>query len=210
MLKPTAWLLGLLLCLPCSAFAQRRWNAVELKALGKEAIIDIAAKEIQRKYPEFSKELFGHIKVLVDEASVYVSFVMPIRYVPRDSTAYYGVLYGLADPDGPFSSWNSEANPEDLFRPGDTRFFQPTEESSEAIALVLKALEIRPEDVYWRESVTIVEQETTYDVTCDSPSTISKHTVTKGTGEIVSHGHSHWLHSPGEDDGRLEEFDDPS
>ncbi len=210
MIKPTAWLVGLLLCLPCSVFAQKRWEADELKALGREAIIDIAEKEIQKDHPEFSKELFGHIKVLVDEVSVYVSFVMPIRYVPRDSTAYYGVLYGLADPDGPMSSWNSQSNPKDLYKESDTRFFQPTEESSEAIALVLKALEIQAEDVHWQESVTIHEQETTYSVTFNSPATVSDHTVTKGTGEIVSHGHSHWMPMPGEDEGRLEEFDNPS
>ena len=208
MIQPTAWLVTLLLCLPCSAFAQKRWNADELKALGREAIIDIAEKEIQKDHPEFSKELFDHIKVLVDEVSVYVSFVMPIRYVPRDSTAYYGVLYGLADPDGPISSWDSQANPKDLYKASGTRFFQPTDESTEAIALVLKALEIQAEDVHWRESVTIHEQETAYEVTCDSPSTVSDHTVTKGSGEIVSHGHSHWM--PGEDEGRFEEFDGPS
>lgn len=210
MIKPTAWLAGLLLCLPCSAFAQKRWNADELKAIGREGIVAIAEKEIQKDHPEFSKELFDHIKVLVDEASVYVSFVMPIRYVPRDSTAYYGVLYGLADPNGPMSSWNRESNPKDLYKGGDTRFFQPTAESSEAIALVLEALEIQAEDVHWQESVTIHEQETTYDVTFDSPTTVSDHMVTKGTGEIVSHGHSHWLPTPGEDEGRWEEFDDPS
>ena len=209
MIKPTAWLVGLLVCLPCSAFAQKRWNADELKALGREAIIDIAEKEIQKDHSGFSKELFDHIKVLVDEGSVYVSFVMPIRYVPRDSFAYYGILYGLADPDGPMGSLDRESNPKDFYKGGDTRFFRPTDESSEATALVLEALGIQVEDLHWKESLTILEQENTYDVTFDSPTTISEHTVTKGTGEIVSHGHSHWLPMPGGDESRFEEFDEP-
>ena len=202
MIKPTAWLVGLLLCISCSPTAPKQWHAYELQALGKEAIIDIAEKEIQQDHPEFSKENFDHIKVLTDDVSVSVSFVMPIRYVPRNSTAYYGVLYGLAEPGGPISSWDRQSNPKnsythDLYKEDDTRFFQPTDESTEAIALVLKALELQAEDVHWEESVTIYEQETTYDVTFNSPTTISNHTVTKGTGEVVNHGHSHWLPMPG-------------
>ena len=209
MTKRTPWLAGLLLFLTFVALAQKeRKTAGELKALGKEAIIEIAEKEIQEDFPEFSKENYDYVKVLVDEHSVYVSFVMPILYVPRNSTAYYGLLWGLEDPNGPTASFETESNPRNAFGAVERQFFQPTEESAQAIAFVLKAIGVKAEDIPYRETLTIHEHESTYEVSFDSPGAGSLYTIAKETGEILERMDSHYYPPPGDEGNRLEEFAD--
>ncbi len=68
---------------------------------------------------------------------------------------------------------------------------QPTEESDRVISFVLGALDIDAGSLRFRETVIITEKESTFEVSFESPDTGSRFTVAKGTGEVVSHGHSH-------------------
>ena len=210
MLKKSIWLACLLLYLPSHAFAQTATRkASDLKKLGREAIIEIAEEAIKQRNEDFSRENFDRIKVLVKTSSVYVSFSIPVRYVPLNSSAYYGVLYGLADPKGPMSSWDTVSNPPEAFDSKKITFFQPTEASDRVISFVLGALDIDAGTLSDQDTVTITEQENAFDVSIESPDAGSSYTVAKVTGEVQSHGHSHNFPMPGvEGEERFEELVD--
>ncbi|MEM7352515.1 MAG: hypothetical protein AAF657_17070 [Acidobacteriota bacterium] len=208
MLKKAPWLAGLLLCLPGVVRAQAvSPTANDLKALGREVIIERAVDEIRQRHEDFSREHFDQIKVLVNESSVYVGFAMSVRYVPLNSRAYYDLFWGLVDPSGVKRTYSPVANPreaEDLEQP---RFFQPNAASARAIAFVLGALDIDAGALHDRETVTIREQASTFEVEVESPQTGSSYTVAKGTGEVLDARHSHNLPAGG-GESRFEELVD--
>lgn len=69
----------------------------ELRELGRHALIEMAAKRIAAddETGTFNKENFSRIKVQVIQESLYVSFDMPVRYVPSGSEYYYGASVEL-------------------------------------------------------------------------------------------------------------------
>ncbi len=206
----------LVLCSACNANEVRieglRHTAPELKALGKEAIIEIAEKEIQEEFEEFSKENFDRIKVLVNEDSVYVTFGMSARYVPKNSVAFYGLLWGLAVPArGIGASFDNVANPRNATDLGEPRFFQPDATSEEAIAFVLKVLEADGETLYGSDEMTIREEDSVYKVNIENQYAGAGYTISRETGEILDGWHADNFPMPGGDEGGLglKEFVEP-
>lgn len=216
-LRRPAFLACLVLCSACNAhdvpIEGLPHTAPELKALGREAIIEIAEKEIQEEYEEFSKEHFDRIKVLVNEDSVYVTFGMSARYVPKNSVALYGLLWGLVVPRHSHigASFDNAANPQNATDLGEPRFFQPDATSEEAIAFVLKALEAEGETLYEQDVMTIREEDTVYAVSIESPDTGAGYTISRETGEILDGWHGHNMPIPGGNEGglKLEELVEP-
>jgi hypothetical protein len=75
----------------------REFDVNELRELGRDALIEMAAARIieNDETGTFHKENFSRVKVQVIEESIYVSFDMPVRYVPSGSEYYYGASVEL-------------------------------------------------------------------------------------------------------------------
>jgi len=113
----------------------------KFKKLGRERIIQLAAEEVRREVDSesnFKVENFDQIKVMASEKNIYVTFSMPFRYVPLNSSAYYGVYVSLTED---MMSCRPHDNREDEYNyRQELKFFVPTKESKKAIALVINAI----------------------------------------------------------------------
>ena len=113
----------------------------KFKKLGRERIIQLAAEELRREADSesnFKVENFDQIKVMASEKNIYVTFSMSFRYVPLNSSAYYGVYVSLTED---MMSYRSHDNREDEYNYRQLlKFFVPRKESKKAIAFVINAI----------------------------------------------------------------------
>ncbi|NUM82279.1 hypothetical protein HUU42_15900 [bacterium] len=168
----------------------------EMKALGRDSLIAIAASRAQSSYPDFKTDLFDRIRVKVSRGSLWVIFEQVIRFVPRKSAFIYDMSVNLTENSigtGPIE------NDRELKDFEDYQFFKPTKESRKAIEFVLNAInkdnEIGdipegklPDDT----QMTVIEKSDHYAIEVDSYSTVSHYKIKKGSGKIYDASHKHY------------------
>lgn len=168
----------------------------EMKALGRDSLIAIAAERAKNSYPDFRIDLFAHIRVKISRSSLWVIFDNPIRFVPRKSAFIYDMSVNLTENSigtGPIE------NDKELKDFEEYQFFKPTKESRKAIEFVLNAVnkdneigDIPDGKLPDGTQMTIIEKSDHYAIEVDSYSTVSHYKIKKSSGKIYDASHKHY------------------
>lgn len=179
----------------------------EIKGLGRDGIIKLVVDNIigssSADGKTFELENFDLIKVMASDRTVYVTFDMSVRYVPRRSRFCYGLYINITEKT---SSMATIGNPSEYKGSGQTRYFQPTEESRKAIAFVKEALERAGTDVM--EPYTIFDMRKHYDIEMVNEWIERGLKVDKGTGKVSEEYHNHLVPPPDREDEVEEVFEE--
>lgn len=83
-------------------------------ALGREKLIEIAARRILEdgRFQGFDIENFDRIGVWTDDEYLWVGFTLSVKFVPRNTSAIYGLTIFLHSHEG--YSYKVTRNPEEL------------------------------------------------------------------------------------------------
>jgi hypothetical protein len=155
-----------------------------------ERAVELLGMELDREAYE--------IHVSTVEGDAYVSFTMPIKYVPLDTAAYYGVTVDLTNE---FVYYSSLSNPEGYYDgTGKVGFYEPTEEDRKSIDFVAEAIS-RDSGFDFRlekpqDEMVIYERDTHFTVTVTSRYQESFYKIEKETGRIYDEGHAHLVPPP--------------
>ncbi|MBX7153097.1 hypothetical protein K1X84_15830 [bacterium] len=183
--------------LTASIYGQsKKMTLDELKALGRDSLIAIAAARAKNSYPDFKTDLFDRIRVKISRGSLWVIFDNAIQFVPRKSAFIYDMSVNLTENSlgtGPIE------NDKELKDFEEYQFFKPTKNARKAIEFVLNAInndnEIGdipdgklPDDT----QMTIIEKSDYYAIEVDSYSTVSHYKIKKGSGKIYDASHKHY------------------
>lgn len=166
-----------------------------LLAKGRAEIIRLAESHINKDYPEFSSKSYDRIKVMYNKKDLYVTFNNTFKFVPFNTSHYYGVYVNLINK---MTSKNALSNFEKDTLIINMRFFVPSENSSKAINFVIKSVNksemvgsIEDKTLPEGSDMTITEKKSHYEIGVDSESTYSSYKIKKETGEIYDSGHKH-------------------
>lgn len=180
-----------------SVIAQsKKMTLDEMKALGRDSLIAMAAERAKNSYPDFKIDLFDRIRVKIRQKSLVVIFDNAIRFVPRKSAFIYDMHVNLTENSlgtGPIENGKEVKDFEEY------QFFKPTKESRKAIEFVLNAINKDndigdipdgklPDDT----RMTVIEETDYYDIEVDSYSTVSHYKIKKGSGKIYDASHKHY------------------
>ncbi len=183
----------------------------EIILLGKDSIIQLALKKIERAGLSTDEgvniESFTQIKVLTDGKEVWVSFSNPIKYLPPKTVFYFDVGIGLLEG---IVSRNRVSNPED-YDEKTISFYKETKETEMNIQFVFEAInksgEIGSIDITnFEDNMIIREYENYYDISIVSESQESSYKIEKTSGKIYDSEHAHLVSPPNMGDEDKYEF----
>lgn len=141
----------------------------EIKAKGREAIVQMAFDQIKEKKPEW--EILPQdyeITVWANKKEVIVKFRRLIRYVPKGKHYTYNFSIVIFSKEAPFfNTWYKN------------NFFVPTQEQKDTIAYLTELIGLP----YQHMDNSISEDEENYYVSMTSKTAFSHHIINKKTGE---------------------------
>lgn len=140
----------------------------------------------------FRPGAYARVNVRNQGDEVWVSFEMPVRYVPFGSAYYCSVGVGLG---GGIMARGAVSNPPGMSAKG---YAMATPEGEAAAALVLKAIGVSEAELPEDTTVTIMDGPEQYGVTVASTGQESTYRIDKGTGEVLEQGHAHLEPDPEE------------
>ncbi|MBJ2173701.1 hypothetical protein JBL43_05595 [Aureibaculum sp. A20] len=106
----------------------------EITSLGKQAIIELALKKIDKKVDTSN---FKSIKVMASKHDIYVSFQNPIIFVPENSVYLYNATVYIKGQ----TYAQPYKNPEDIdYNSDEVQFFKYDDDVYEKIKFVIKAI----------------------------------------------------------------------
>lgn len=182
-------------------------DADELKGLGRDGIISKAVEMIKENAgvdgSTFKLENFDIVKVMASSSTVQVTFGMRVRYVPRKSSACYGIYVNLTDN---MMSYGNTSNPSKFKARARTMFFEPTDGHRKAMAFVSEAIQRQyPGDI---EPCTVFEERKHYRVLIVNPDVEGGYDVDKKTGKISDEWHNSLCRPPDFEDEEREVFEE--
>ncbi|MFP4563479.1 MAG: hypothetical protein ACLFRY_09235 [Spirochaetia bacterium] len=146
---------------------------------------------------ELSREVY-EIEVSTRRDETYVSFSMPVKYVPLDSAAYYGVTVNITTKTLYYSSLS---NPEDSYEGTEALgFFEPCGTDLQDLDFAADAIyremgfDFRIEKP--RDEMVIYERDAHFEVTVISPYQESWYKIDRRTGRLYDDGHAHLIPPP--------------
>ncbi len=162
-------------------------DASYFKKMSRRELIDKAEEILlEDKEVEYRKGLCSDVHIFSNEKTVYATFSMPIRFVPLNSSAYYGAAVDFVED---LVSYDTLTNPEGF--EGDTRFYRETTADKEALSYVFSILKADPNfrkfssgKISDGTALTIRERSDHYAVTAVTDSVEYGVEVYKGTGEM--------------------------
>lgn len=173
----------------------------EIILLGKDSIIQLALKKIERAGlsidEEVSIENFTQIKVLTDGKEVWVSFSNPIKYLPKKTVFYFDVGIGILEG---IISRNPVSNPVD-YNEKTISFYKETKETKMNIQFVFEAInksgKIGLIDIEnFEDDMIIREYENYYDISIVSEFQESSYKIEKISAKIYDSEHAHLVPPP--------------
>lgn len=193
-------------------------NIEKLKQSGRKGIIrfalDILRKDqIAGNLPNKNMLSFGlfnpklnrhNFRVIIkaNQQSLAVNFDIPVKYVPRDSAAYYGV--GVQVFSGKTQIYPVRlSNPQGYAAGRAKDFYIPAKEEQKRFQFVLdvvhKEREWNPlelKDAPREEDMIVYEQQEYYQIERRSPHQISRYKIHKTSGKIYEVSHAHTVPPP--------------
>lgn len=160
---------------------------------GKESIVLLALKLID---DELTADHFTKIIVKASGKEVYVSFLTPIKYLPKNSAYNFDVEVSLIEGS---SSYHNYSNPVEFDEDNmNLPFYKETEDGKKNIEFVIEAIKKwAPFDVSKFDGSMIIRDDIDfYDIMVESDYQQSWYKVRKSTGEIYDEGHAHFEQDP--------------
>ncbi|WP_103069506.1 hypothetical protein [Aquimarina sediminis] len=158
--------------------------------LGKDSIVRLALKLIDDRA---DVKNFSKTKVMTNGEQVLVSFINPIKYLPKKTTLYFDVVINLLEKT---ASYNSISNPINGSDQKNIPFYKQTEEIKKNIDFVIESMnvshEVDPITIVNSENDMIIrENKNYYDITVISEFQESSYKIEKISGKIYDAQHAH-------------------
>ena len=176
----------------------------KLKQLGRKELIRLAVEKVRSGDNIFNPENYDQINVMASKYTIYVSFAMKFKYVPKNSAYKYDVTVDLYRYHPKFQyllscSSSPKSNPKGCIPKKKLGFFSPTEDSRKAIDFILNTINRtnREGRSYtkktwpWDHEMIIRDKNDHYEIEERLPSVIGYYSIKKKSGEIYGESHMH-------------------
>ena len=181
------------------AYSQKNMTAKKYKKLGRDSLLKIATDYIRKNLDTcFNPADYKVQRVTKREDMLYVSFIMPIQFVPAKGSYTYNVSVTLPDFSMSYSllSCNGESST-------DPHFFKHTEETRKAVDFIFASINnsnevghVKEEEWPSNSVMVIKDMGAYYDIEVDDDYIHSYYKIKKDSGEIYDAGHKHYAIDP--------------
>jgi len=169
-------------------------SAESIVKFGKKSIVQMARKLIKEDIGKDIPEIY-ETTVFANESSVIIFFESPIKLARKNTAFYYGVSVDLISETKTYKPIINTEKQVDASK--HFPFYQPTARDKHWVEFVLNSNngEKTSYRKYWKtlyndhKALTIIEQNTFFDVKVLSPSLSTCYKVDKNTGTLMDRSH---------------------
>jgi hypothetical protein len=157
-------------------------QAKDVNSMNKKELVNLATDKLTAEYPDFDQSSFLRIQAFQDKDGRYVKFSNPVEFVPLNTCYLHGAKVRLSNLES--LAVQPYENPDD-YDDGNARFYRMSRDEEKQAQAILKAMDLpMSRDFSPGMTVTIIEKDSSYEVSVKTESEKTYFTLDKESGSI--------------------------